>query len=76
MLVAKLQQRNPKILPLISTLLFVHMSSMSFSLSHFAQAFHDKPYDQVAIFQVSSFIKESMHFLDWFLCRKSGNKEG
>jgi len=34
MLVAKLQQRNPKILPLISTLLSVHLSSLSLSLSH------------------------------------------
>jgi len=34
MLVAKLQQRNPKILPLIFTLLSVHLPSLSLSLSH------------------------------------------
>jgi hypothetical protein len=32
MLVAKLQQRYPKIIPLISILLFVHLSSLSLSL--------------------------------------------
>ncbi len=60
MLVAKLQQMDPKILPLIPTLLCVHLSSLSLSLPHISQAFHDKPCDQVAIFQVSSFIKESI----------------
>jgi hypothetical protein len=33
-LIAKLQQRNPKILPLISTLPYVHLSPLSLSLSH------------------------------------------
>jgi hypothetical protein len=34
--------------------------SLSLTHTHIAQAFHDKPCDQVAIFQLSSFIIESM----------------
>ncbi len=68
MLIAKLQQRNPKILALISTLCLC-ICPLCLCLSHIAQAFHHKPCDRVAIFLVSSFIKESMqiHALPWLV---------